>query len=43
MRLLADRENSEVDGATLIQNEDSAMKLKKLAIIAILDSLCNLI
>ena len=43
MRLLSERENTDVVGATMIATEDSAWKIKKLAVIAILDSLCNLI
>ena len=43
MRLLAQGGDSSFDEASLINNEDNALKVKKLAIIAILDSLCSMI
>ena len=43
MRLFAGRGVESVDGAYLVNNECDALKIKKLAIVAILESLCDLI
>ena len=43
MRLYSERENTDIVGLNLIQNQDDSWRLKKFAILAVLDSLCNLI
>ena len=43
MRVYNNQKNTEFVGVQKIKNEDSAWKLKKLAIFAVMNSLCDLI